>query len=120
MMNSDDNKKNKLYLIYMYQFVFCVFLIYLVLTRIYAIPGCPFKKFKNLLGQPNKGVHQFKILNTSMVDYFLTLMLAFVISYFTNFPLVLSTMFCFLLGIFLHILFGVETYVLRYFNFKCY
>ena len=38
MMNSDDNKKkNKLYLIYMYQFVFCVFLIYLVLTKRYTI-----------------------------------------------------------------------------------
>jgi len=37
-MNSDDNKKkNKLYLIYMYQFVFCVFLIYLVLTKRYTI-----------------------------------------------------------------------------------
>ena len=58
---------------------------------------CPFKKFKNLLGEPNKGVHKYKILNTSMVDYFLTLILAFTISYFTTFPLVLSTIFSFIL-----------------------
>lgn len=80
---------------------------------------CPFKKFKNILGEPNKGIHKYKILNTSMVDYFLTLILAFIISYFTNFPLVLSTIFSFILGIILHLLFGVETHVLKYFNIKC-
>lgn len=80
---------------------------------------CPLKKFKNILGEANKGIHKYKILNTSMVDYFLTLILAFSISYFTNFPLVLSTIFSFTLGIILHLLFGVETYVLKYFNIKC-
>ena len=80
---------------------------------------CPFIKFKNILGEPNKGIHKYKVLNTSIVDYCLTLCLAFFISYLTNFPLVLSTILCFLLGIILHIIFGVETQVVKYFNIKC-
>ena len=43
---------------------------------------CPFKKFKNALGVPNRGVHKFHILGTAMFDYLLTIMMAFLSSYF--------------------------------------
>ena len=80
---------------------------------------CIFSKFKNLLGESNKGIHKYKLLDTSIIDYLLTLVLAFLVSYFTKLPLVLSTIFSFIIGIFLHILFGVETNVVKYLNIKC-
>lgn len=80
---------------------------------------CIFSKFKNLFGESNKGIHKYKLLDTSIIDYLLTLVLAFLVSYFTKLPLVLSTIFSFILGIFLHILFGVETNVVKYLNIKC-
>jgi len=80
---------------------------------------CPFSKFKNLLGVPNKGIHRFRFLNTAIVDYIMSIIGACIITLFTRIPLVLTTIFVFVLGIILHILFGVETGVLKYFGIKC-
>ena len=54
---------------------------------------CPFVKFNKILGIPGKGVHHYQILNTAMVDYFLTLFGSFLLTYLTNIPLVLTTIF---------------------------
>ena len=80
---------------------------------------CPFKKFKNVLGVPNKGVHQFHILGTAMFDYLLTIMMAFISSYIWGIPLVLSTITWFIMGICSHILFGVKTDALRVLGIHC-
>ncbi len=81
--------------------------------------NCPFSKFKNVLGEAGKGVHSFKILDTAMVDYFLTIMLAFVFSYLTGFPLVLMTILLFIVGIICHMLFGINTTTLKYLKINC-
>ena len=80
---------------------------------------CPFKKFKNVLGVPNKGVHKFHILGTAAFDYFLTIMMAFLSSYFLRVPLVLSTITWFIMGIISHILFDVKTDTLRVLGIRC-
>lgn len=80
---------------------------------------CPFKKFKNALGVPNRGVHKFHILGTAMFDYLLTIMMAFISSYIWGFPLVLSTITWFIMGIISHILFGVKTDTLRALGIRC-
>ena len=80
---------------------------------------CPFSKFKDIFGIPNQGVHKYKFLDASIVDYILTLILAVVWSYFTNFPLVLSTIMWFIIAIILHILFGVPTSAVKYLGFNC-
>jgi hypothetical protein len=72
---------------------------------------CIFKKYKNLLGVPKKGVHRFRIDNVAIVDYLLTLLVSFITSYITN--------IWFLLGIFLHVLFGVTTSTTKYLNIGC-
>ena len=66
-------------------------------------------KYKNILGEPGKGIHSFRIFNISIVDVLLTFVLAFVINLFikTNYFVVL--IFCFSLGIILHKLFCVDT-----------
>ena len=38
-------------------------------------------KYKNILGEPGKGVHSYKIFNISIVDVILTLIVAYIISY---------------------------------------
>jgi len=80
---------------------------------------CPFKKFKNRLGIPGKGVHKYRVMNTAIIDYILTIVMAFVSAYLLHVPLVLSTIVWFILGICFHILFGVKTNTLRSLGISC-
>ena len=80
---------------------------------------CPLNKFKNVLGIPKRGVHSYRILNTAVVDYIFTLIAAFITSYATTIPLVLTTIGWFILGLALHILFGVQTSTLTFLGVKC-
>lgn len=73
-----------------------------------------FKKYRNIFGEPKKGVHKYRFLNTALVDYILSIILAIIITYFTNIPLVLTTVIILSLGIILHILFGVPTNTTKY------
>lgn len=78
------------------------------------MPLIDLSKYKNIFGAPGTGVHKYKFKGTSIVDYFLTIFGAFVITYFTNIPLVITTIGLFLIGIVLHYLFGIETQVLNF------
>jgi hypothetical protein len=80
---------------------------------------CPFKKYKDALGIIGKGVHKYRFLNTAIIDYVLTLIVAIVLGAVTGVPLVLTTIFSFVLAIVLHILFGVETNTVKYLGIKC-
>ena len=71
-------------------------------------------KYKNIFGYPGKGVHKYKFMGTSLVDYFMTIVGAFLITYFTDIPLVITTIGLFLMGIILHYLFGLNTETLKY------
>ena len=80
---------------------------------------CPFKEFKDLLGIPGEGVHSLRLLNTAAMDYIFTIILAIATSYFSDIPLVLTTIMWFMIGIILHILFGVSTNTTRYLGINC-
>ena len=41
---------------------------------------CPFSKYRDIFGQPNTGVHALKFKGTSLVDYSLSIALAFLIT----------------------------------------
>jgi hypothetical protein len=66
-------------------------------------------KYKNFFGEPNKGVHKYRLFNIAIVDLVLTILVAYLISlYFKNsFKYVL--LFMFLLGILFHRIFCVRT-----------
>jgi hypothetical protein len=81
--------------------------------------NCPFSKYKNILGIPGKGAHKYQFLNTAIVDYMMTIILAIFTTYVSSIPLVLTTIGWFVMGIILHILFGVETSTLKYLGIKC-
>ena len=71
-------------------------------------------KYKDIFGKAGEGVHQYKFKGTSIVDYLLTIIGAFIITYYTDIPLVLTTIGLFLIGILLHYLFGLETQVIKF------
>ena len=74
-------------------------------------------QFKNIFGEPGKGLHQYKFKGTAIIDYLLTILGAFIITYYTDIPLVITTISLLLLGIFFHYLFGIRSQVLRYFGY---
>lgn len=80
---------------------------------------CPLKRFKDVLGVPGTGAHSIRFLDTAMVDYILTIIVSIVTTYFTSLPLVLTTLFWLILGIILHIIFGVQTNTVKFLNIKC-
>ena len=78
----------------------------------------PLKKYKDIFGKPGESIHQYRFLGTAISDYLLTILVAVVITYFTKIPLVLTTILAFLLGIVVHVIFGVETNTIRYLGIK--
>lgn len=71
-------------------------------------------KYKNLFGVAGEGVHAYRFMDTAMVDYVGTLLLAVLLTKYTRIPLVLSTILMFIMGIVLHALFCVPTGATRY------
>ena len=73
-------------------------------------------KYSNIFGAPGTGVHSWKFHGTSLVDYFLTIIGAFILTQFTKIPLVITTIIMFILGIIFHYMFCVPTQSIKYFD----
>ena len=68
-------------------------------------------KYKNALGIPGKGVHSTRFMGVAVFDVIATLVVAFIISYYTKYSFIYVSIFLFVLGIILHRLFCVRTTV---------
>jgi hypothetical protein len=66
-------------------------------------------KYKNILGEPNKGPHSYRLFGLAIVDVMMTIVAAFVISYLNKYSFFYTLLFLFALGIILHRLFCVRT-----------
>ena len=66
-------------------------------------------KYKDIFGVPGTGIHSYRFLDTAIVDYILTIVLAAAFAKATNVPFVISTILMFVLGIVLHAVFCVPT-----------
>ncbi len=66
-------------------------------------------KYKDILGEPGKGAHSYRIFNIAIVDVILTILVALLISYFFKFNFWYTLIILFLLGIVMHRLFCVRT-----------
>jgi hypothetical protein len=80
---------------------------------------CLFKSYSDIFGLPNKGFHKIRLLDVALGDYVGTIFLAILLSYLTSIPLVLSTIFMYILGIILHVLFDVPTSAVKYLGLTC-
>ncbi len=66
-------------------------------------------KYKYALGKPGVGIHSYRIFNIAIVDVLLTILAAYVISYFTKINIYYTLIGMFILGIISHRLFCVRT-----------
>ena len=81
---------------------------------------CPFRQFKDILGKPFEGIHSMRFLDTAIVDYTGTILLAMIGSFITKMPLVLTTIIAFVITIIIHMLFGVKTNTVEYLALLCF
>jgi hypothetical protein len=70
---------------------------------------CPFKKYSEIFGKVNEGVHSYRVFNIAIVDVISTIIGAIIISIMFKINFSLLLIFLFLLGIVLHRLFCVNT-----------
>lgn len=70
-------------------------------------------KYRNIFGAPGEGVHRFRLFNVAIVDVVFTLLAAYLITYFTKIPFIVTSIGLFIVGIFFHYLFCVETTVAK-------
>ena len=68
--------------------------------------SCP---YANILGVPGQGVHATRIFGISLVDTFLTLLLALFTAYLTGTSILLNFIFWFIVGEILHYAAGTQT-----------
>lgn len=68
-----------------------------------------FCKYKNILGEPGKGIHAYRIFNISIVDVILTLIGSYILSHLFKISYLYMTISLFILGVFIHRLFCVKT-----------
>ena len=80
---------------------------------------CPFKNYSNIFGIIGQGVHKHRFLDTAIVDYALTIIIAAITTYYSKIPFVLTTVLWFIGAIILHMLFGVETNTIKYLRLLC-
>jgi len=81
--------------------------------------SCPLSKYKDLFGKIGTGTHQYRFMDTAILDYVITIVAAIVMTYITKMPLVLTTIILFSVGIIIHIVFGVETNTTKYLGITC-
>jgi hypothetical protein len=66
-------------------------------------------KYRNALGVPGKGAHSIRLTGVAVVDVIMTLVGAYIISYYARTSFAWTAAGFFLLGIILHRLFCVRT-----------
>ena len=68
-----------------------------------------FCKYKNIFGEPNTGLHSYRIFDIAVVDAVSTIILAVILSYFLKIKFLIVLLALFILGIIMHHLFCVRT-----------
>ena len=66
-------------------------------------------QYKHIFGEPNKGIHSYRLFGLAIIDVVMTIVGAMLISYFFQTSLLYTSMALFSLGILLHRLFCVNT-----------
>jgi hypothetical protein len=76
--------------------------------------NCPFKQFKYIFGKENEGIHSYRLFNIAIADVIMTIIGAFVISYFFKYNFIIILIILFIIGIILHRLFCVNTTINKF------
>jgi hypothetical protein len=70
-------------------------------------------QYKDALGRPGEGVHSYRFLGVAVVDVVMTVVVAYVVHRVMGYPFGRTVAVAFLLGVFSHWLFCVDTTVAR-------
>jgi len=68
-----------------------------------------FCKYKNIFGEPGKGVHSYRLFNIAIVDVVLTLLIAIIITRYVEINYIYAIIGLIITGILIHRLFCVNT-----------
>jgi hypothetical protein len=68
-------------------------------------------KYKNMLGEPNKGIHSYRLFGVAIADVIMTIIVAYLLSISFNIKFRYTVIILFILGIILHRAFCVKTTV---------
>ena len=72
-------------------------------------------KYKSALGEPGQGIHTSRLFGVAIMDVIMTIIGAYMISYFFKYNFICTLIFLFALGILLHKLFcELETLTQKY------
>lgn len=71
----------------------------------------PLCKYKNVFGEPNAGIHKYRIMNIAIADVLIVLAIALALARIFGWPYVPTIVGMYLLGIVVHRLFCVRTAV---------
>lgn len=70
-----------------------------------------FCQHKDFFGKPGEGVHSYRFMGVAIVDVFMTLLVAFILSKKLDYTFKNTAIVLFILGILAHRMFCVETAV---------
>jgi len=70
-------------------------------------------KYSNIFGEPNKGIHSYRLFNVAIVDVFGTVFISYIIHKITKIKLYIINIILFSLGLVLHKIFCVNTTIDR-------
>ncbi len=73
-------------------------------------------KYKDIFGEPNKGVHQYRVLNIAIIDVLSTILLSYLISQYANVSFIKTLIILLIIAEFMHLLFCVDTPITQYFK----
>ena len=66
-------------------------------------------KYKNILGKPGQGVHALRFCGLAANDIIMTLAAAYIFAWLMKYSILYTFILFFIIGIFMHLLFGVKT-----------
>ena len=66
-------------------------------------------KYKNAFGKPGEGLRRFRIFNIAIYDVLVTMIIVYLLCWFTKLPYWNSLFVIFILGIIVHRMFQVRT-----------
>lgn len=74
-------------------------------------------KYRNIFGEPNKGVHKYRLFNIAIIDLIFTLLFALIIKYYYNYNIYKIIICLLIISIIFHKLFCVDTTISKYLVF---
>ena len=66
-------------------------------------------QYKNILGEPNIGIHSYRLFNIAIMDVIITVIGSYLLSRLLKLSFKFMTIFLFFLGVVIHRLFCVRT-----------